>query len=241
MKKKLLSLALAVALVAIGVVGTLAYLTDTSGDMVNTFTVGNIGIELDEAVVEESDGEYKYVATDSRTKRGQSYENLLPGDKVQKDPTINMLTNSVDGWVFIEVTMKSSQARVFAKAAGVADTTAITDATVAEAVLGNYDADKWTLESYKTAGEGDAETVTFVLGYNEACSAGDKAVLFTELVVPASLENADMEAIDGMTMTFFARAIQKSGVADLAAAYDALYADLGFTAYQKLDIIDHLN
>ena len=45
MKKKIVSLALAVCLIAIAAVGTLAYFTDTKS-ATNTFTVGNVKIEL---------------------------------------------------------------------------------------------------------------------------------------------------------------------------------------------------
>ena len=53
MKKKLLALILSVAVVAsIAAAGTLAYLTAQTDDVVNTFTVGNIQIDLKEHVVD---------------------------------------------------------------------------------------------------------------------------------------------------------------------------------------------
>lgn len=48
MKKKIVSLALAVCLLAIAAVGTLAYFTDKTQVKENTFTVGNVKIELTE-------------------------------------------------------------------------------------------------------------------------------------------------------------------------------------------------
>ena len=227
MKKKLMTLAMAIMLVAIGVVGTLAYLTDDAGEMTNTFTVGNVTIKLDEAVVEKAEtGDYKYVATDDRTEEGQTYELLLPGDKVKKDPTITVDENSADCWVFMEVTLDFDQAKLLAKAAG-ATAADVDNANAAAAILGDFDASKWTIKAYKQ--DTDANTITFVAGYNTALAAEETAVLFTEVTVPASLENADMEAINGMKMVFFARAIQKSGLADIDEAYTALYADLGYT------------
>ena len=41
--------------------------------------------------------------------------------------------------------------------------------------------------------------------------------------------NPQMEALNGMNLDFFARAIQASGLADSKAAYDALYAGEGFS------------
>lgn len=52
MKKKIVSLALAVCLIAIAAVGTLAYFTDTD-NATNTFAVGNVKIEL----IEQQRGE----------------------------------------------------------------------------------------------------------------------------------------------------------------------------------------
>ena len=48
MKKKILSIALAVAILAIASIGTLAYFTYTTPKRDNVFTVGKIGIELNE-------------------------------------------------------------------------------------------------------------------------------------------------------------------------------------------------
>ena len=51
-KRKALLLSLcAVLLVVASVMGTMAYLTSTSATVTNTFTVGNVGITLDEAPV----------------------------------------------------------------------------------------------------------------------------------------------------------------------------------------------
>ena len=233
MKKKILSIALALSLVAIGVIGTLAYLTDDAGEMTNTFTVGKVSIKLDEGEVEaaELSEENPYVYTfkdqeNTRTEEGQTYENLLPGDKVQKDPTITVEEGSADCWVFMEVTLDYDQAVIMAKAAGA--TAATTDqANTAAAVLGDFDASKWTIKAYKQ--DADANTITFVAGYNEILSEEDTAVLFTALTVPASLTNEQMAAIDGMEMVFFARAIQASGLATQAEAFEALYEGLGYT------------
>lgn len=52
MKKKIVSLALAVCLIAIAAVGTLAYFTDKDAET-NTFTVGNVAIDL----IEQERGE----------------------------------------------------------------------------------------------------------------------------------------------------------------------------------------
>ena len=81
---KTLIVALAVMLVvgcAVG--GTLAWLTDTTGPVVNTFTVGNIDIDLAETTTD-----YK----------------MVPGATISKDPKVTVKAGSEACWLFVEVT-----------------------------------------------------------------------------------------------------------------------------------------
>ena len=64
MKKKILTVALVVALLCTCFAGTYAYLTDTHAQK-NTFTTGNVLITLDEAVVAKN-AEGNLVATGER-------------------------------------------------------------------------------------------------------------------------------------------------------------------------------
>lgn len=88
MKKKIVSLALVVALIAIAAVGTLAYFTDTTDAKTNTFTVGNVDIELTEP---------SWTENDTHT--------LMPGTSYAKDPTITVAEKSQDAYVFLKVDM----------------------------------------------------------------------------------------------------------------------------------------
>ncbi len=84
MKNKILVLALVAVLVlgtAIG--GTVAWLSDKTGDVVNTFTTSNITIKLTETEVEE----YK----------------MIPGHTIDKDPTVEVLENSEPCWLFVKL------------------------------------------------------------------------------------------------------------------------------------------
>ena len=83
MKKKMAIAATAIALVlcfAIG--GTLAWLVAKTGPVVNTFTYGDINIEL-----AETQSEYK----------------MIPGTNIKKDPKVTVKANSEDCWLFVEV------------------------------------------------------------------------------------------------------------------------------------------
>lgn len=80
---KPLAVVLAVALLVICAVGgTLAWLTSSPDPITNTFTIGNVKIELD-----ETDAEYK----------------MVPGHTINKDPKVTVLKGSEDCWVFLEV------------------------------------------------------------------------------------------------------------------------------------------
>ena len=81
--KKILALALSLALaVAIGIGGTLAWLTDTTPELKNTFTVGNIGIDLDETA--------------------KNFK-MVPGQTIAKDPKVTVLAGSEACYLFVEV------------------------------------------------------------------------------------------------------------------------------------------
>ena len=84
MKKKTLALVLALTLLVAGVVGgTLAWLTDQTAEVKNTFTVGDINIDLTETTAD-----YK----------------MVPGNTIAKDPTVTVKANSEACWLFVEVT-----------------------------------------------------------------------------------------------------------------------------------------
>ena len=85
-KKSILVAAIAVMLVAALVVGgTLAYFTDTKGAK-NTFTVGNVDIDLNEPSWNKDENHMLY-----------------PGASYEKDPTITVKEGSQDAYVFLKL------------------------------------------------------------------------------------------------------------------------------------------
>ena len=109
MKKKILALCLVVALAATAIVGgTLAYFTDTTDKMVNTFTVGKVDIDLSEP---------NWDAEEDHT--------LMPGTSYQKDPTITVDEKSQDAYVFLEMTFNKYNSLLWVMAADASADTAI--------------------------------------------------------------------------------------------------------------------
>lgn len=96
-RKALLLTFCAVLLVVASVLGTIAYLT-SQDEVKNTFTVGQVAINLDEAKV-NPDG--TPVANADRVK-ANSYK-LLPGHEYTKDPTVHVNAVSENSWIFVKV------------------------------------------------------------------------------------------------------------------------------------------
>ena len=82
MKKKLMTVLALVLVIAMSVAGTIAFLTDTTDPITNTFTVGNIDISL-----AETTADYK----------------MVPGCNIAKDPKVTVEANSEDCWLFVKI------------------------------------------------------------------------------------------------------------------------------------------
>lgn len=98
-KTKALALALcAVLLVVSTVFVTMAFLTSTDS-VTNTFTVGQVGITLDEADVKPN-GSYE---TDVNARVEANTYHLIPGHTYIKDPVIHVDADSEDCWLFVKL------------------------------------------------------------------------------------------------------------------------------------------
>lgn len=99
---------LLVAAVAVG--GTLAYLSDKSNQVENTFTIGagydDNALTLDETKVTPDAAlpTAPAVEADKRVGTDQSYPDLLPGSEFAKDPTFHLAADSTDSYIIAKVT-----------------------------------------------------------------------------------------------------------------------------------------
>lgn len=90
--RKSIVLAAALVIAITGAVGgTLAWLIDDTDPITNTFTYGDINIELDET---DADGDED---PDNNT-----YE-MYPGVTIEKDPRVTVLADSKDSWLFVKL------------------------------------------------------------------------------------------------------------------------------------------
>ena len=93
MKKKSLALVLALAMIVVCVVGgTLAWLIATTGSVTNTFTYGDINIELKETGA-------TVAADGSATKEFK----MIPGYTIAKDPKVTVKAGSEKCYLFVKV------------------------------------------------------------------------------------------------------------------------------------------
>lgn len=209
--KKILTLACcAVLLVCISVGATVAYLT-SQDTVTNTFTVGKVAIKLDEAKA-NPDGS---IDPNGGRVKANSYK-LMPGHTYNKDPMVTVLKDSESSYVKMTVTFsKAAELDAIFAAAGGADMTSI---------FNGYNNANWIYKG--NTKDTEANTRTYEFWYKETVAAptADVALapLFDQIVMPGSITNAQLNTIEGMTITVNAYAIQADGFANAEAAWGAL-------------------
>lgn len=202
MKKKIAALCLVVCLLATAIIGgTMAYFTDTTDPVTNTFTVGKVDITLTEPAWNPANAK------------------LMPGARIVKNPTITVGNDSEDAWVFAEFTVGADLLDLIEAEAG--------STTTPVATL----LDKWfegvpqgTYKVFKSE-ENDGGSYTYIIGFNNAMSKNGSVTLFDAVTVPATVTSKMLEdaGTGSLTLTIKAYAIQKENVASLDAAYTALF------------------
>jgi predicted ribosomally synthesized peptide with SipW-like signal peptide len=188
MKKKTFVMILALVLVlGLAVGGTIAYLTATSSEVKNTFTVGKIEIKLEE----HSDGTSTGDVVTSR-------ENIkvLPGSTVAKDPFVTVLSGSEKCYVYAKVVNSLAVTRNSA-ATNVATLTLGTGWTP----VATKTADGVVTTLYKYGTEVDAATADQVL-----------AAVFTQVKIADDVTSEELPSLQNKTIVIQAYAHQSDNV-----------------------------
>ncbi len=198
----------ALALAVVSVIGTMAYLTD-SAKVVNTFTVGNVHLRLDEAEIDENG-----IDTGKRTEKGNQYH-LIPGKTYIKDPTVTVIKGSEEAYVRMIVTINCYD-----------ELTAIFgDPFLPQYFVEGWDDTKWLTTSVIAEDE-EKNTATYEFRYFETVKPekdNDLTLdaLFDTITVPSSLNGDQLATIAKLSITVEAHAIQASGFADADEAWGA--------------------
>lgn len=222
--KTLLTLLCALALIAVSVIGTYAYLT-AKDEVKNTFTVGNVGIKLDETNVDKQN------ENDPARDKKNAYH-LLPGHTYVKDPTVTVLANSEACYIRMTVTISDIDDvdKVFAAHSGEENWTM-------EKIFTGHDENVWESKGSKTNYNANQEKVsrTFTFWYCAGTGEGNAKyihaatgesevaldALFDNLVIPGTITNDELKSIAEMKIEVVAEAIQADGFSTPEQAWAA--------------------
>lgn len=215
-KKKLLTALVCLLVMSVTIVGTLAWLTDRE-EVVNTFTVGNVDITVNESEVDENGkptGGDRVVKNEYR---------LLPGCEYLKDPTMTVEAGSVDSYVRMILTVHNAS-----------DVQAIIDSCELNDYADLFDGwneAAWLYEDFTE--DTAADTISFEFRYHMVVPESDQATvlepLFTSLVVPGKVTGEELAALQegGFQMNVVGHAIQTAGFdGDVDAAWAAFDAQV---------------
>jgi len=195
-KKLFMIVACVAALVIGGAAATMAYFTDTDG-ATNTFTVGKVGISLDEAEV-KTDGTY---VTDKTNRVTENEYHLIPGHSYIKDPTVHVDADSEECWLYVTVENQ------------------IDDIETKEAnktVAGQMGSKGWTSIDRTINGQ-------TVYAYDAVVKAGENVVVFDNFIIDGnSVTNDNLAPYKDKKIIVTAYAIQKDGFNTAVSAWDAV-------------------
>lgn len=235
MKKKIIALALCICLLAVAIVGgTMAYFTDNEAQS-NTFTSGQVGLSLNEAVVEENADGDLVAKGNERTAEAQTYH-LYPAQTVTKDPTITLDATSEDAYVAAVVTVSGDiHSLIGVPGYDNIDITKMASgglmAAPATQVFG-WNGLSMVYETadcviYQSAAKA-TNTWTLYIFLKDVQSAGDTTVLFDTLTMDENWDNEEMALLNGMQINVNAYAVQAHGFDScfeaMTAAFDGTFA-----------------
>lgn len=210
-KKKVFVTALAICLIAIISMGTLAWfnasdsitnefkIADSDGDGTPDFSVDVWENDPADLTVKDQDG--------------VTYTDIAPGDKLAKNPTVEN-TGDYDQWIRVYVTF---------------DDWAVIEAACQNQGISSdvrtwldVDATAWAADNNATVVANN--TVTYVYYLNSKLAKDQTAVLFNNVTIPGDFEQEDMKFTSGnFTITVKAEALQADNTGDTAQAAFAAY------------------
>lgn len=203
-KRKVFVVALAICLVAIISMGTLAWfnasdsitnefkIADSDGDGTPDFSVDVWENDPADPTVKDQDG--------------VTYTDIAPGDKLAKNPTVEN-TGDYDQWIRVYVTF---------------DDWAVIEAACQNQGISSdvrawldVDATAWTADNNATVVANN--TVTYVYYLNSKLAKDQTAVLFNNVTIPGDFEQEDMKFTSGnFTITVKAEALQADNTGSTA-------------------------
>jgi len=219
LKKALVALVCAAALVTATFLGTMAYFTDNDS-VTNPFTVGKVGIDLKETKVDKNG---VAVSPAEKTDEGNLYH-LIPGQTYIKDPTVTVDAKSEESYIYMTVTVENIDKL---KEAITADESpeSYVDGVFLLQNLCDWQADSpWKYKGFDGTNTYRFAYKTTVTGEENA----DKALepLFSKIIVPGkAVTNDDIEELQAVKIHVNAYAVQAAGFANLDVAWSATFGE----------------
>ncbi|MDY4191213.1 MAG: TasA family protein [Oscillospiraceae bacterium] len=212
MKKKIVLICMAAALCAMLIVGgTLAYFTDTEA-ATNVITMDGLDITLTETGASSANSVY-----------GKEYSNIMPGDLLEKDPTVT--NNDAPAYLRVKVEWPT-----VVNSGNSSDNYTFSEADVRHKVVDPATQDVTYAAGIDTAVwkkvVDNGVTYYYYIANGGVLATGASVTLFDQVVVPASWGNGFQGANFQIGIT--AEAIQTANIAFDAADPAASFA--GFTA-----------
>lgn len=213
-KKALLFTFCAVLLVVASVLGTMAYLT-SSETVTNTFTVGKVNIDLDEAKVDKNGD---VVSPEERVKANTYH--LLPGHEYVKDPTVTVESGSEESYVrmIATITYNENADSVF----GTVDSPESIKKWL------DINSSEWLINGVPKTTKEDGKIIrSYEFRYHTIVDKVSNTVdyklepLFTKITVPGEIKNNDLEKLADLKIDVEAHAIQADGFSDADEAWEA--------------------
>lgn len=243
-KKKVLAISAVLGIFALVLsAGTLAYFTDRTEAVVNTFTVGKVDIDLTEE--EERDW-----GVDND---GNALMKLMPREEIYaKTPKITVVEGSEDAYVYADIELSNAKDYVRAVANLIANGNETqSDSLVASYESGNFsnetlkngiislltaengfikgfDGDKWDIIAFNIVGD----KADIIIAHKDKMSAGDSEDIFTGINVPKEMPSYIFNKTNftNATITITAAAIQAEGFDNYGVAGNALACQWGMAS-----------
>ncbi len=209
-KMKVFAIALAICLVAILSLGSLAWFTSSS-TVTNKFKIAESDDDTPDDIFSVGVWEYTEQHPNDKTPTGETYPDVLPGDELKKEPHVEN-TGYYDQYIRVIVTV--SDAAAWKTALGVAATAT---PELSQLVSG-YDTTIWDHTSATV--DTTADTITYVMYLTNKLTAGNDVKVFEKVVIPQSLTQEQAAAFDNeFQIVVKAQAVQTENVG--SSAYEA--------------------
>jgi len=190
---------------------TFALLTFKTDTIVNTFTVGEVSLKLDETDVDENG----IPIPNADRVTGNEYK-LIPGKTYVKDPTLTVLSGSEPSYVRLLVTI--TKAKEIKEVFG--------SDFLPENYVTGWDKNKWISTSIK---ENQDNSITYEFRYFEPVSGkvNDQkqdvvlTALFNSFTVPTKLTGEDLKKIKDFEIKVVGHGIQATGFKSAQEAWTA--------------------